>query len=88
MPGDGKRGPVAVVEGALDEPLVEIALADVGAPRAREVERALLGAQMRFFAVLVRPAVEVGFVSSTAGFGGWGGVAPPVPPVRARAPPR
>jgi hypothetical protein len=74
--GDGQRGPVAIVEPALDEPLMQITLAGMGAPRPREVERAGIGVQLLFFAVLARPAVGFGLVSSTAG--GDGGGAPAV----------
>jgi len=74
--GDRQRSPLAIVEPALDEPLMQITLASMGAPRPREVERARIGAQLLFFAVLARPAVGFGLVSSTAG--GDGGGAPPV----------
>jgi hypothetical protein len=51
--GDGDVTPGAVVEAALDKPLMEIALGDLGAPRPREVERAGPGAQVGFFAAVV-----------------------------------
>ncbi len=51
MTGDGNLGPPTVVEGALDEALMQITLADVGAPAAREVGRARVGAQVDVSAV-------------------------------------
>ena len=61
--GDGQRRPVTVVEAALDEPLVQITLAGMGAPRPREIKCAGVGAQTLFFAALARCAVGVVLVS-------------------------
>ena len=75
MTGDGDVVPVGVVERALDEPLVQVTLGDVGAPRAREVARAGLRAQVGFFAAFARCGVAPGWVASAAGgdVGGGGG---------------
>jgi hypothetical protein len=62
---DGDVVPVGVVECALDEPLMQITLGDVSAPRAREVARAGLRAQVGFSAAAVR--VGLGWVVSGGG---------------------
>ena len=73
---DGDVVPGGVVERGLDEPLVQVTLGDVGTPRAREVARAGLRAQVGFFAALARCCVAPGWVASTAGGEVGGGGAP------------
>jgi hypothetical protein len=65
VPGYGDVPPRGVVERRLDEPLVQVAFGDLGAPRAREVVRAGLGAQVGFSAAAVR--VGLGWVVSGGG---------------------
>jgi hypothetical protein len=65
MTRDGDVLPCGVVERALDEPLVQVTLGDVGAPRTRELVRAALGAQVGFSAAAVR--VGLGWVVSGGG---------------------
>lgn len=62
---DGDVLPCGVIERALDEPLVQVTFADLGAPRAREVVRAGRGAQVGFSAAAVR--VGLGWVVSGGG---------------------
>jgi len=57
--------PRGVVERPLDEPLVQVTLGDLRAPRTREVVRAGLGAQVGFSAAAVR--VGLGWVVSGGG---------------------
>ena len=95
---DGDVLPRGVVERALDEPLVQVTLGDLRAPRAREVVRAGLGAQVGFFAALARCDVTPGWVApgwvapgwvtspADGAVGGWGGGGGLLLPVEADSP--